>query len=242
MRQATADLASSVLNAKGKARSEFDAAGFIVTQADCDLAETALAWAREHFSAIPAEKRNGFDHNMFVCLKAESVTYKGMGFVAYAVQAYLQHQERLLKAEIEKKAGADSVHLGVVGEKLMLKGLTFISKSESVGDYGVTYCLKFMAANGSKVTWWASGMLYALNEAGEQIVDERGYNVEVAPGDKVNLFGTVKGHSEWMSTKETAMTRCKALSDAQVVEVEAKEAAKAAKEAKKAAKAAAKAA
>lgn len=238
----TADLAQNVIYARGKARDDYNMAGYVVNDDDVALATKALEWARAKFGAIPAEARTPFEHNMYVATKGETVTRSTVGIVAYAVAGYLKEQDQLFRAALAAKNGAESRHLGVVGEKIILRGVTTLSSSWRDTDYGRQYTYKFSTTDGCMVTWFASSPILVVDET----VPDRDacwtpFNQKARhpqQGDVFNIAGKVKNHTVWNKALETIVSHCKVLTDAEVAEVEAKEAKKAAAAAKKAAKAA----
>ena len=206
MVQSTADLASSVLFSKDHHREAWARNGYTPTAEDFELAAKALEWARGYYGSIPVEQRSPFEHNMFVATKGETVTGKTMGFVAYAVQGYLKVQEMEFQTKLE--AQRPSQHVGVEGLKVVVKA-TVLSASQKASDFGPgeVYTYKFQTTDGDRMTWFASNPII-LGET------EDGSYIKADRGDVVCFVGTVKKHGEWKGVKDTVVTRCQIIEEA----------------------------
>lgn len=216
---ATSDVARSIILSKGKEREEWRAAGFVATEADMDLAQKALEWARSFYGSIPVESRSDFEHNMYVATKGDAVTRKTAGFAAYAVQAYLKE---MALVEERKRAASTSKHVGVVGEKISLASVLVNKVIVIDSMYGTSYLYILVDEAGNQLKWKASSQLWITPPETEAVVHR-----PAAIGDVLkNFTGKVKEHGEFNGVPQTTLTHCKVLTDEEVAAAEAKAAKK----------------
>ncbi len=222
--QSTKDLALNVLFAKGKAASDFKAAGLYPTDEDREMAAKALEWARTKFGGMDADARDDFSHNLFVVTKGDAITFKMTGIAAYVVAGYQKDQAILKERQILSAGVKDGVHMGVEGEKLEFQGVLYKVHGLNT-EFGVSYMHFFRSVEGNKIVWFTSS----------RPTDEAG--VEIEPSDKVlTVSGRVKRHEVREDIRQTVMTRCTVWTDTAVALRAEKEARKTQRAAKKAAK------
>ena len=123
-----------------------------------------------------------FYRNLQSLVKNEAVTNRELGFLAYAVQAKNDYDARILRDETRKKKGGGA-WLGNVGDKVSVD-LTVNRINTFEGDYGTTYFVKCVDAEGNTVTVKLSS----------SPPDE---------GDEIHVEGTILKLSEWQHIKET---------------------------------------
>jgi hypothetical protein len=130
--------------------------------------------------------------NLKAIATADEVTYKNLGILVSAPQAYAKHVERQ-SLIAERESFPASEHFGAVGDKVEFTGtITLIRWID--GAYGTTVLYKIRANDGRIVSWFASR---------EALGDME--NVEVT------IKGTIKKHDEYQGQKSTVLTRCKAV-------------------------------
>lgn len=114
------------------------------------------------------------------------------GFIAYAPLAYLRYTEaQAREAEAKRRTEAEaasSVHVGSVGERLIIDIADMKLLTSWAGDYGFTYMYKFIDKAGCVYIWYGSKT--------------------IAKTDKIKA--TIKAHTERDGIKQTIITRCKA--------------------------------
>jgi hypothetical protein len=146
--------------------------------------EDELKGFKEHMLAKDATG-NDFIHNVQLALQSEVIRHKLYGYVAAAVNVWMKDGEEK-RVAASGKAGD---WVGVVGERLSIKGLKITRRSVSEGTWGATYIFGLVDEFGNHYTWFAS------RNVGE-------------PGKVLNLRGTVKKHDEFHGIKQTVITRC----------------------------------
>jgi hypothetical protein len=172
---ATADQAFGSMTAKNKS-DRFD-----ITDADRETARKTIEFVREVVAT--KDDMSDFDHNLSVAFATDYITYRAMGFVAYAPVALAKHEQR--EAELQRKQ-TTSEHVGSEKERLYLE-LTVESVFYNEGRFGTTFITTLSDADGNVFKWFGS---YELDR-----------------GATVKGKWTVKRHSEWNGVKETHLTR-----------------------------------
>lgn len=173
-----------------------------IKPADVELAKKVIEWA----SSVDTTG-NDYLWNIHCIAKSRHVTERTSGYATSMVSAYKRATEI---------AENTSVHVGIVGERSVFTALTLnrIIPIESF-QYGTSYLLCFTDANGNKVTWKASNMPH------NPVTNSR-----LRDGEIVNMFGTVKEHSEYKGVKQTALSRCEVLTEDKLCTLLAKSAKK----------------
>ena len=110
------------------------------------------------------------------------------GLLAYMPVAYERHQERMARKAAQEAAGAWSVFVGDVGQRITLKAATVALLSSWDGYYGTTWLYKFVDESGNVYIWYASRPCTAE--------------------DGATIKATVKDHNERDGVKQTIVTRC----------------------------------
>lgn len=155
--------------------------------ATADQADQVLAWAQ----GLP--ENSEFNANLVALARAEFVSHRRVGVLAYAFTGWVRSQEQ----EAERKAAAAQVNntpLGQAKDKVSFEatitGVRFIE-----GDYGTTTLVKFSLASGQVASWFASNTWVGEGSVGLQVA----------------VKATVKGTSEFRGDLETQLTRATVL-------------------------------
>lgn len=157
-----------------------------------------VAAAREWAASLDTGG-NDYLHNLQLSVGADYVTFRSGG---YACSVFAAHQ-RAVEGKREREAQLPSRHLGAVKERITVTGCNVVYTRLQDGDYGVSTMVKFVAPDGARLTWWATGDHADLQ------------------GKVVDLVGTVKGHTVYKDQPETTVTRCRVTEVAPVAEVAA---------------------
>jgi hypothetical protein len=128
--------------------------------------------------------------NMKSVVGAEKVSFKNLGLLASAPQAWARFLETTFIKKVEKQE-SPSKHVGAVKERLTLT-LTVESVKFIDGDYGCSSLYRMLDVEGNVFKWFSSS----------GILDDK-------ISETVELVGTVKAHGEWKGVAETSLTRCK---------------------------------
>jgi len=153
------------------------------------LAEQVRAWI------LGNEKDDNYFHNLKVVCGLDCVDSGKTGLLASAFPAYdreLEYQaEKLRRQRAEAEAGAQSRHVGNVGDRISF--ITDQHKCLTSWDtqYGTVYVYKFVDQDGNVYTWKTS----------KWISDDC--------DTKLTITGTVKEHKEYRGVLQTEVTRCK---------------------------------
>ncbi len=136
------------------------------------------------------EEMSNWEYNLNLIFRNRLMERRNAGLVTSGA---LLHFIPLWNAErVEKDTAASdaspSEHLGAVGDRMTVGGVTLLSSFASYGDFGTSYILKFVDTSGNKLVWFSSKD-YDLGE--------------------YTMVGTVKKHGEYKGIKETAVNRCK---------------------------------
>lgn len=155
-----------------------------VLPGDNEQAEKALAWAR----AIPKDVHDTFLYNLGVVCRLPFVEFRNAPMVACVVESYRRNM-----TPIEAKNPAkESKHIGAVGERLILKGLTVVTVKERNNDFGLSHLIVLQDTEGNLIEWWASA----------------GVDVDWAPvGSTVDVRATVKRHGAYLGVLRTVVER-----------------------------------
>jgi hypothetical protein len=170
------------------------------TDADHAEAQAALDWFETEIA--PQETLSDYFWNLKVVLSGGGVTEKQTGLAGSLIAAYQREIGRRAEKTARDEAGAQSQHVGQVGERLTLK-LTTLSHFEKDGQYGLTVIHKLQDADGNQYTWFCTG--------------------EALPvGETVTVKATVKAHGEFRGVAQTTLTRItRVLAKAEAADLEA---------------------
>jgi hypothetical protein len=158
------------------------------TAEDRVTAEAAHLWLKEIFAAKPVEERNEFEHNLIVAASGDSFEIRLGGFVAYVIQAHKRAVQETIERSLTKRLNK---HIGDVGDKLTLKGLTVARVFSYPNNFdGVTHKHIFNDRHGNTFIW-STG------------------SIELEQDATYDVSGTVKDHAEYKGTKQTVLTRCR---------------------------------
>jgi hypothetical protein len=192
MERATADYVSHLLYAKSLTESE--AERYEVTEADRQRADAAIQWAANLSDA--EANANNYLGNLRVLARSAYIDHKHLGLLTSMIPAFDRAMGKI--AEAKGKSGAESAHVGDVGQKLEFDA-ELIRHYAAEGFYGPTSILTFRDALGNIFVWFASGGDGAAFDAsGQPLI-----------GKQFHLKGTVKGHKEFKGQKQTNLTRVK---------------------------------
>jgi hypothetical protein len=158
-----------------------------MTDADRQTAIGSLNFAGEKL--LTSDRLSDYEHNMRIALSCEAVNRKRAGIVASVIAWY----ERAVGKAVAKKAElTGSTHVGSVGDRCEFR-VTLNRVFDTENDFGVSHGHFFLDADGNVLVWWT----------GTKRLDV---------GTVYELRGTVKRHSEYKGTKQTLLSRCKAVS------------------------------
>lgn len=143
-------------------------------------------------SQFPLSDRSDYPFNMKAIIGAKKVSFRNLGLLASAPQAWARFLE---KTFIQKAAKIETpdVHIGNVKERWELT-VTVETVNYKANDYGTTSIYTLLDADGNVFKWFAS------NDVLEEFVDSK---------EPVTIQGTIKSHGEWKGIRETHLTRCK---------------------------------
>lgn len=140
--------------------------------------------------------------NLKSIARAEKVSFRNMGILASAPQAWARFLERTLIRKVEK---GTSVHVGEIGERWSL-ALTVETERNVETQYGSSTLYKLSDASGNVFSWFASSPA-----------------LDGMVGERVSLTAGIKAHKDWKGNAETAITRCKVI-DGEVENLKIKDA------------------
>lgn len=169
---------------------EYAALKYIIdsrTADDYATGDKVVEWVR---NAMPA--RSDYEHNLKVLCTGDHVyEEKRIGMIISAVAAYQRAMGFKAKREGERKAAAQSQHIGEVKQRLR-NVLVTLQDQRVIGsnEWGDRVLIKFIDGAGNILKW----------------ITSHGSGLKV--GEQALLTGTVKEHDEWNGTKETALARC----------------------------------
>ena len=209
-------------------------------ESDLALAETVAEWM---VALNDRAEVSNYIESLSTYGRAGMVNWRGIGFVASAINAYQREQ-----AEVVARKGRTSIHVGAVGETLDFLGkVVGIHRFDTA--YGVNTLYNFVAVEHEDSTVPAGAAIKYISSRTLTRVED---GESLQRGDEVWLVATVKKHDEYREQKQTVVTRgsiapSRAVRNARLAAIRAekeaeKAALKAAKEAERAAARAAKAA
>lgn len=149
---------------------------------DRERAAAVLAWAR----ALPGG--SDYEQNLQLVANQDMLRSKHAGILASAVPAYA----RVLGEQVARAARGPGEHYGKVGERYELE-LTVERVVPISTDYGDAVIASMRDAAG-RLFMWRTGSSVG------------------SPGDRVQIRGSVKRHSEYKGELQTELTRCKVTS------------------------------
>jgi len=166
------------------------------TQEDAKFAQEAIEWAKSQVG----QTRTEYMANLSVAAANEIVEPRMIGLLTSIIPAYQRH----LGWEAEKKKEQEdkpmSEHVGSVGDKIIAK-VTFERQHDYEGNYGSQTFAYFKEGKGDLFKWHT--------KPGNLKVEKDGFLDPIDPGTSLIIFGTIKGHEEYKSTKSTNLTRAK---------------------------------
>jgi hypothetical protein len=193
-RRPTADLVGLALS-NGRL-SEQDAATVRELRAHAEEAMTMVETVKAYILSDEFNGTSTYVDNLKVLVAADVATYKGLGLLASAPQAYLRATEQAADKKAAQATAKASEWVGNVKDKVEVKGT--IEAVRFTPGYGynspATTIYTILGEDGNLYTWFSTNG--ALGE-----------ETDVA----VHITGTVKKHEEFNGSKRTVLTRCKSI-------------------------------
>lgn len=159
-----------------------------VTEADKERAAKVIAWA-EKALLTDDERLSDYEHNLSVVVRLGLVRLRHVGLAASMISAW----QRATGAEQEARAStrAPSSHIASVGARVRLHNVQvlFTKEMEDRG-WGASLLVKMLHDGKNVLTWFASRSTAWPEE-----------------GAIIHLKATVKAHSTYKGSDETALTR-----------------------------------
>ena len=158
------------------------------------LAAEAAERAAEIAAFIASDAFSGtgdYVINLKAVAAGEFVSFRNIGILASAPQAFARYQEQTLIRERKAKIGENSAHFGAVGTRYEL-AVTVVGVRYTEGDYGTTTIYTLVDADGNVFKWFASN---------DEVLGDK-------EGETFKIKGTVKKHDEYQGTKQTVLSRC----------------------------------
>ena len=173
-------------------RGEMDSVGFNAdSPKTVELAGNARKWISEQDDA------GNYIHNLKVVSALDYVKPSNFNLLASLFPAYDREIEyQAVKAERERERAEEeakakkSVHVGQVGDKLVVTVRDLRCVTSFEGFHGTTYLYKIVGEDNNVYIWMTGNIL---------------------EDDALELKGTVKKHSEFRGVAQTVLTRCKVL-------------------------------
>ncbi|GFI61788.1 hypothetical protein IMSAG049_00957 [Clostridiales bacterium] len=149
-----------------------------------EISEKALEWV------LSQEANSEYMHNLKTVCSASYVTFENFGILASFIPSYNRAIEREQRIEAERNANMKSEHIGKVGDRItiLISDCRIITSWET--QYGRTVIFKITDESGNVFTWKTSGGIAE---------------------DTKKILATVKSHNEYNGTKQTEITRCRAV-------------------------------
>jgi hypothetical protein len=177
-----------------------------VTREITNHPEWGAAWAASEATAegiktwiadkVAAGNTNDYIANASLAIRANRASPRTIGLLVSLPFAYSRAMGELAERKAKAAAGADSVHIGEIGEKMVIRPVTIIRAIRVETMYGVSVRVTGLTADGNKVTTFGSGETLFRVDA-DEIVEWR---------------GTVKAHkSDETYGDETEFARVKIL-------------------------------
>jgi hypothetical protein len=193
-RFATADKASGVMFLKPRTRQdEEEKAKYRPCADDAVTVDASLAWA----NALTGD--SDYESNVRVLARLSVLGHRHFGLAASIVGCYLRDKARKEEQELTRKTTKPSEFVGEIGKRTNFT-LTVTTMKTMESDFGVTTLVKFVDADGNRLTWFASKGNPGNDVGGDFINYEIGTTYEVK--------ATVKKHSQHDAYgKETQLNR-----------------------------------
>lgn len=137
--------------------------------------------------------RSDYPANMKAICSAEKVSFRNLGLLVSAPQAWARFLEWSLIRKVEKEEST-SKHVGSIKERREFM-LTVESEKYIPTDFKTSILYRMLDAEGNVFKWFAS----------REVLDG-------CVGKTVTLVGTIIKHGEWKGVKETSINRCKLVS------------------------------
>ncbi len=178
-----------------------------VTEARTDFQDTGCATHLPEAERIVEWVRaldptgNDYLQNLCAVLGNELVRPKGMGLAVSVVSAWDKHLGKQAEQELRKAADADIPNewIGAKGDKVELTGRVTAYRTFE-GDYGTQAIIVVGTPQGRVKVFTSADSSFSCE------ADEARKN-----GTDLTFKGTIKGHETYEGTKQTVMTRCKAI-------------------------------
>lgn len=165
-------------------KREIEASGFDAeSQEATEEADAAYRWVLEQ------PENSNYMHNLKTVCALDYVTMDKCGLLVSLFPAYNRELEKQAERKRIAKAEANSDWVGEVGQRLDIKVASWKCMASWENQFGMGYLYKIVDADGNVYTWKTSRCIDGAEK----------------------LKGTVKAHSEFRGTKQTELTRCKAM-------------------------------
>ncbi len=151
-------------------------------QADADLADSALSWARDLSGDLVIE--NDYLWNLHIVAQGAGFTFRQVGLAASMISAFTRYKQQ----EAEKNARPTSDWVGTVKTRQQFTDLDLVAVFSFETMYGVTYLHKFYDLDGNIIVW----------KTGSVSLDQ---------GCNYSGKATVKAHDTYKAEKQTIVTR-----------------------------------
>lgn len=127
--------------------------GLVAEPRDVESAHAAIEWGRQ-FTSDNAP--NSYLHDLGVCCRQETVSYKTSGYVASLLNAHGRHLSSELndKQRKEKKVGG---YVGTPGQRMDFENLKVLVMAPYTSGIYQKTLVKFVDPNGNALIWRASG-------------------------------------------------------------------------------------
>ena len=136
---------------------------------------------------LAAHAKSDYELNLVTLVNNDVCERRHLGIVCSAVAAYQRAMNQKVEYAERKASMACSKHIGTVGERVKGLKVTVQFLRSFEGNFGPTTLVKFVTEDGNLLTWFASG--------------DRSFKV----GETITIDGTVKGHAEYQTIKETQL-------------------------------------
>lgn len=150
---------------------------------DHATAKAAIEWV------LVSEATSDYMHNLQAIAKGESVAFKMYAFWVSLVSTYQRAMEKTEKRNTEK-AKINNEHVGEIGERMTV-AVTVNRVSTFETQYGTTYVVGMLDADGHQLVWFGTSKLART----------------MGKGDTADLKVTVKKHDTYRDVAQTIITR-----------------------------------
>lgn len=130
--------------------------------------------------------------NIVALSKQEYISPKYFGYITSMFKAYEKHLENIKKQDEKHDKAIQSEYVGNIGDKLTIE-VTLTNYRVIETMYGTSILYIFNDRSGNILTWFTSSYF------------------DYGKGDEITIKATVKEHKVYENTKQTVLTRVKAI-------------------------------